>query len=388
MVSVSVAGIALSLSVMIIAVAVASGFKAEISMKAVGFAADIQITNMDGQYSLYNMSPISSGGDFPDRLRMIPEVRHVQPYCIKPGIMKSRDETQGIVLKGIDKDFEWDFFRKNLQEGEVFDSASSDRIVISRQTANLLQLKINDAVIIYFVQKPVRMRRFRVSGIYETGLTEFDKMFALVHMSHIQRLNNWREDQINGFEIFIRHFDQLEKTTDEIFDMAGFSLLADGSSLNVQNIRELYSQLFDWLGLQDTTVYIVLLLMALVAGFNMISGLLIVILERTSTIGVLKALGASNRFIRKIFLCESLFFIGKGLFWGNVIALTLCWLQWQYGIIPLDQESYFLNKVPIRISLAHLLAMNAGTAAAILLMLIVPSSIISRISPDAAVKYR
>jgi lipoprotein-releasing system permease protein len=391
MVSISVFGIALSLSVMIIAVAVTNGFKREISMKAIGFAADIQITNLNSQYSLYNMSPIPTNQPFLNDLRAIPEVRHVQSYCVKPGIMKSAGEIQGVVLKGIGKDFEWDFFQKNLKEGEVFqvsDSAVSNKIVLSCHMAKLLQLKLNDPVIIYFVQEPTRMRRFTVSGIYETGLMEFDKLFALADMRHIQRLNNWQKDQISGFEIFVRHFDQLEKTTDEIFNIAGTHLSEDGSSLNVQNIRELYSQLFDWLNLQDTTVFIILLLMALVAGFNMISGLLIIILERTSTIGVLKALGAENRFIRKIFLYESLFFIGKGLLWGNIIALTLCWLQWQFGVISLDQESYFLSKVPIDINLTGWLAINAGTTAAILLMLIVPSSIISRISPDMSIKFR
>ncbi|MDR2848302.1 MAG: FtsX-like permease family protein [Bacteroidales bacterium] len=391
MVSISVFGIALSLSVMIIAVAVTSGFKNEISDKAIGFAADIQITNLDSQYSLYNMSPITAEQPFLNELRQLPELRHIQQYCIKPGILKSAGEIQGIVLKGIGKDFEWDFFREHLVEGDVFqitDSVASDRIVLSRHIANLLQLKLNDPVVIYFVQEPVRMRRFTVSGIYETGLMEFDKLFAIVDMSHIQRLNNWEKNQISGYELFVHHFDRLEATTNDVFDIAGFQLSEDGSSLHIQHIRELYAQLFDWLSLQDTTVFIVLLLMALVAGFNMISGLLIVILERTSTIGILKALGAGDRFIRKIFLHESLFFIGKGLLLGNVLALTLCWLQWQFGIISLDQESYFLDKVPIYIGLADIIVINVGTTLAILLMLLVPSSIISRISPDTSIKYR
>jgi lipoprotein-releasing system permease protein len=391
MVSISVFGIALSLAVMMIAVAVTNGFKNEISNKAIGFAADIQITNLDSQYSLYNMSPITAEQPFLNELRQNPEIRHIQQYCIKPGILKSAGEIQGIVLKGIGKDFEWDFFRDNLVEGDVFqisDSVASDKIVLSRHIANLLQLKLGDPVVIYFVQEPVRMRRFTVSGIYETGLMEFDKLFAIVDMSHIQRLNNWKPTQISGYEIFVHHFDRLEATTDDVFNIAGFQLSEDGSSLNIQHIRELYSQLFDWLSLQDTTVFIVLLLMALVAGFNMISGLLIVILERTSTIGILKALGAGNKFIRKIFLHESLFFIGKGLLWGNIIALTLCWLQWQFGIVALDQESYFLNKVPIYIGLADVIIINIGTTLAILLMLLVPSSIISRISPDTSIKYR
>ncbi|MDR1673081.1 MAG: FtsX-like permease family protein [Bacteroidales bacterium] len=391
MVSVSIVGIALSLSVMIVAVSVTSGFKNEIGMKATGFSADIQITNLEGQYSLYNMSPIATEQPFMEALNALPEVRHIQRYCIKPGIMKSAGEIQGIVLKGIAEDFEWDFFEKNLLEGKVFhptDSVVSDKILLSRHIAKLLQLKTGDPVIIHFVQEPLRIRRFFVCGIYETGLTEFDKMFALVDMAQLQRLNGWKSNQISGFEIFVRHFDRLEATTNEVFNLAGYGLSGDGSSLKIQNVRELYAQLFDWLGLQDTTVFIVLLLMALVAGFNMISGLLIVILERTSTVGVLKALGAGNRFIRKVFLYESVYFIGKGLLWGNFIALSLCWLQWKFGIVALDQESYFLSKVPIRISIVHLLAINAGTTLIILLMLIVPSSIISRISPDTSIKYR
>ncbi|MDR1866392.1 MAG: FtsX-like permease family protein [Bacteroidales bacterium] len=390
MVSISIFGIALSLSVMIIAMAVTGGFKREISMKATGFAADIQITALDSQYSLYNTLPISASQPFTDELKALPEVRHVQTYCVKPGIMKSAGEVQGIVLKGVGKDFEWDFFRKNLREGQLFhvtDSAVSDRIVLSRHIARLLQLKPGDAVIIHFVQNPMRMRRFTVSGIYETGLTEFDKVFALVDMAHLQRLNNWSKEQVSGFEIFVRRFDRLEATTDEVFNLAGFRIFDDGSGLKVENVRERYSQLFDWLSLQDATVFIILLLMILVAGFNMISGLLIVILERTSTIGILKALGADNRFIRKVFLYEAAFFTGKGLLWGNVIALTLCWLQWQFGVISLDQESYFLEKAPVYIHPLQLLAINITAAAAILLMLLVPSSIISRISPDTSIKY-
>ncbi len=391
MVSISIFGIALSVAVMIVAVAVTAGFKKEIGRKATGFAADIQITNLESHYSTYNMAPIPANPSFLSDLQAIPEVQHIQQYCIKPGIMKSADEIQGIVLKGVAKDFKWDFFRNNLVEGSVFqvsDSAASDKIVLSRHIANLLQLKLGDPVIIYFIQEPIRARKLIVSGIYETGLIELDKVYALVDMAHIQRLNDWNKEQISGYEIFIRDFDKLEEVTEKVFDLVGFRLTEEGSGFNVQNVRELYSQIFDWLSLQDTTVLIILLLMVLVAGFNMISGLLIIILERTSTIGVLKALGANNRFIRKIFLYESVYFIGKGLLWGNIIALTLCWVQWQFGVMPLDQESYFLNKVPISINVFQLLAIDIGATAAILLMLVVPSSIISKISPETSIKYR
>ena len=391
MVSISIFGIALSVAVMIIAVAITTGFKEEVGRKATGFAADIQITNLEGSQSLYNLSPISANQPFMDELKTISEVRHIQHYCIKPGIMKSADEVQAITLKGVGKDFEWDFFQKYLVEGSVFqlpDSTTSNEILLSKHIASLLQLKLGDPVVVYFIQETVRSRKLTVTGIYSTGLVELDKKYAFVDMRHIQKLNNWTPDQISGFEIFIHDFNKIEQATEKVFDLAGFRVAEDGSGLNVQNIRDLFSQIFDWLSLQDTTVAIILLLMILVAGFNMISGLLIVILERTSTIGILKALGANSRIIRKIFLFEAAFFVGKGLLWGNIIALILCWLQWKFGIITLDQESYFLDKAPISIRLLHLIAINIGAAVAILLMLILPSAIISKISPEKTIKYR
>jgi len=391
MVSISIFGIALSVAVMIIAVAITTGFKEEIGQKATGFSADIQITNLDGSHSLYNMSPISANQPFIGALKAIPEIRHIQHFCIKPGIMKSAGEIQSIVLKGVDKDFEWSFFQNNLVEGSILqlpDTVASNGIILSKHVANLLQLKLDDQVVVFFIQETIRPRRLTLTGIYNTGLVELDKVYALVDMRHIQKISDWTSDQISGFEIFIHDFDRIDQATDKVFDLVGFRIAENGSSLNVQNIRDLYSQIFDWVKLQDTTVAIILLLMVLVAGFNMISGLLIIILERTSTIGVLKALGASSRFIRKIFLYESAFFVGKGLLWGNIIALVLCWLQWKFGILTLDQESYFLDKAPISIHFWQLILINIGAAAAILLMLVLPSAIISKISPETTIKYR
>ena len=391
MATISIFGIALSVAVMIIAVAITTGFKEEIGRKATGFSADIQITNLEGSHSLYNMSPISANQPFLGALEDIPEIRHIQRYCIKPGIMSSPKEMQGIVLKGIDKDFDWNFFQNNLVEGSVFhlsDSVISNEIVLSRHIAKLLQLNVGDPVIVYFIQERARARRLTITGIYNTGLVELDKVYALVDMRHIQNLNNWKPDQISGFEIFISDFSKIEQLSLDVFDLVGFRLSEDGTSLDVKNVRELYSQIFDWLSLQDMTVVIILLLMVLVASFNMISGLLIIILERTSTIGILKALGANNLLIRKIFLYQSAFFIGKGLLWGNAIALALCWIQMEFGIISLDQESYFLDKAPVSIHLAHLVLINAGATISILLMLLFPSAIISKISPESSIKYR
>jgi lipoprotein-releasing system permease protein len=391
MVSISVFGIALSVAVMIVAVAITTGFKEEIGRKAAGFAADIQITNLDGNHSLYNMSPIPAAQPFMGALKAMPEVRHVQQYCIKPGIMKSAGEIQGIVLKGVGKDFDWDFFRKNMIEGSVFqlpDTAASNKIILSEHIAKLLKLKLGDPVLVYFVREQIRFRRFAVAGIYHTGLVELDRVYAIVDMRHIQKLNDWTANQISGFEIFINDFNKIEQITDNVSDLVGFRLSDDGSGLNIQTVREIYSQIFDWLSLQDTTVAIIMLLMALVAGFNMIAGLLIIILERTSTIGILKALGANSLFIRRIFLYESVFFIGKGLLLGNVIALTLCLLQWKFSVVSLDQENYFLDRVPISLHLLQLIAVNAVAAVSILLMLLLPSAIIGRISPESTMKYR
>jgi len=392
MVSISIFGIALSITVMIIAVAITEGFQEEVGSKATGFAADIQITNLDGNHSFYNMSPISSNQPFWGELKAMPEIRHIQRFCIKPGIMKSSDEWQGIVLKGIGNDFEWDFFEKNMVEGSIFnasDSIPSNSIILSKHVAKLLQMELGDDVLVYFfVQERTRFRRLTLTGIYNTGLVELDKVYALIDMRHIQRLYEWSPDQVSGFEIFIHDFNKIEQTTDKVYDIAGFRVSADGSSLNVQNIREMHSHIFDWLSLQDMTVYVILLLMILVAGFNMISGLLIIILERTSTIGILKAMGANSGFIRKVFLYKSAFFVGKGLLWGNVIALLLCGIQWKFGIIELDQESYFLDKVPISLHLIKLISINIGAAASILLMLTLPSALISKISPEATIKYR
>ncbi len=390
MVTISIFGIALSIAVMIVAVAVTTGFKEQVGRKATGFAADIQITNLDSHYSMYNMSPISADQPFLAGIKSIPEVRHVQEFCIKPAMMKSINEGQVIVLKGINRDFDWDFFKRNMVEGDIFelpDSAASNSIILSQYTAKQLQVKLGDRVIGLFIN-PDRFRSFTVSGIYSTGLVELEKVYALVDMRQLQKVSGWAPDQISGFEIFIRDFDKLQEVTDEVFDLAGFRLSEEGTTQNVQNVRELYSQIFDWLNLQDTTVAIILLLMVLVAGFNMISGLLIVILERTSTIGILKALGASSRFIRKVFLYESAYFIGKGLLWGNVFALVICWLQWKFGFISLDQDNYYLDKVPISIHMFQIILINVGAAVAIFVMLLLPSAIISKISPETTIKYR
>ena len=387
--SIAVFGVSLSLAVMVVAVAVVTGFKNEITNKVVGFGSHIQILNFDSNLS-YETQPIRKDQEFLSSLRSEPYISNVQVFATKAGIIKTRTDIQGVVLKGIGSDFNWDFFENYITEGEIFyvlDSVRTNKVIVSKYLANLLKLHVGDEFIMYFIQEPPRMRRFEVSGIYETSLEEFDKIFVLADISHIQRLNDWNDNQISGFEITVTDFNRLDELTYQVMNMVGFGFEKDGSRLKVVNIHDKYPQIFDWLNLQDVNVIIILLLMLVVAGFNMVSGLLILILDRTNMIGILKALGTVNLSIRKIFLYQSGFLIIKGLFWGNLIGLALCLLQKEFEILKLDQSSYYLTTVPINLNLFHILALNIGTCLVVMMILIIPSMIISRISPVKAIRF-
>jgi len=386
---IAIIGIALGLAVMILSEAIASGFKTEISNKIIGFGSHIQILNYDTNLS-FETNPINKKQAFYGDIKDLMGIKNIQEFAIKGGLIKTKDDFQGVVLKGIGSDFDWSFFDNNIVEGKSFrvsDSVRTNDILISKYIADLLKLKLGDKVISYFIQEPMRMRSFSISGIYETSLAEFDERFALVDIKHIQKLNNWNKNQISGFEILLSDFSKLDKMTDDVRDIIGFRFNPDGSKLKVVSIKEKYYQMFDWLELTDTNVWIILILMVAVAGFNMISGLLILILERTNMIGILKALGTKNWSIRKIFLYQSGFIISKGLLWGNIMGLTLCFLQAQFQIIKLDAASYYLTAVPINLKLWFVLALNAGTLIITVLMLLVPSYIISRLSPEKTIKF-
>ncbi len=387
--SIAVFGVGLSLAVMIIAVSVVTGFKNEITNKVVGFGSHIQILNFDSNIS-YETQPIKKDQEFLSDLRSEPNILNVQVFATKAGIIKTQTDIQGVVLKGIGSDFNWNFFEKYITEGDIFyvrDSVRTNKVVISKYLASLLKLNVGDEFIMYFIQEPARMRRFEVSGIYETSLDEFDKIFVLADISHIQRLNDWDDNQISGFEITINNFNQLDESTYRIMNIVGFGFEDDRTRLKVVNIYDKYPQIFDWLNLQDMNVIVILILMIVVASFNMVSGLLILILDRTSMIGILKALGTINLTIRRIFLYQSGFLIVKGLFWGNLIGLALCLLQKEFEIMKLDQSSYYLTMVPINLNLFHILALNIGTCLVVMMILIIPSMIISRISPVKAIRF-
>jgi lipoprotein-releasing system permease protein len=277
-----------------------------------------------------------------------------------------------------------------MVEGSVFqvnDSATINSIIISKHIARILNLNVGDKILAYFIQEPPRMRAFTISGIYETSLAEFDEKFALVDIKHIQKLNNWTDNQISGFEVLINDFNNIDKLTQDVRDIVGFNFNLDGTKLRVMSIKEKYPQMFDWLNLTDMNVWVILILMISVAGFNMVSGLLILTLERTNMIGILKAMGTKNWSIRKIFLYQSGFLISKGLFWGNIIGIAICFLQAKFQIIKLDPTSYYLDAVPINLKLWHILALNSGTLAITVIMLVIPSYIISRLSPEKTIRF-
>jgi len=388
-VRISTIAVALSLSVMIIAVGVMVGFKKEITEKTIGFGSHIQMVNYDSNIS-FETHPIPSTPEFLPDIQSIKGVRHIQTFALKPGIIKTDTEIQGVVLKGVSNDFDWSFFEKNLWDGTILalsDSTASNGAMISKTIAQLLKLQVDDTFDMFFVQEPPRVRRFTVTGIYDSQMAEFDKLFVIGDIRHIQRLNGWAPNQITGFELLIDDFKKIYEVTDEVELITLSHFLDDGSRLKVLNIMQKYPQIFDWLGLQDLNVIVLLVLVLAVAGINMISGLLIIILERTNMIGLLKALGAENRLIRNIFLIQSGHIIAKGLFWGNLIGLTVAFLQIHFGLIKLDPENYFLSTVPIDINLLHIILLNIGTFLLTLMMLLVPSMVIAKISPDKTIKF-
>jgi len=386
---IAIVGIAMGLAVMIIAVAVLTGFKQQIREKIVGFGANIQIVNFDSNIS-YETAPIRQGKEFVGKIKEIPGISHIQVYATKAGIITTDEEIQGVVLKGIGSDFDWGYFSENMVEGEIFtvtDSIRTDNVIISKKISDMLKLGLGDSFAMSFIQDPPRARKFTVTGIYETSLEEFDEIYVFCDINHIKRLNGWEDDQISGFEIFIDKFDRLDELTLAVRDAVGYSLTEGEESYKITNISLKYPQIFDWLSFQDLNVVVIIVLMLVVAGFNMISGLLILILEKTNMIGIMKALGSTDKTIRRTFMYQAAYLIGKGLVWGNLIGIGLALIQLKTGIFALDPSSYYLKTVPINLELAHIILLNAGTMAVILIMLLVPSKLIGKITPVKAIRY-
>ncbi len=391
-VSIAVFGIAFGLLVMIMSVAIVTGFKKEVRDKVIGFGSHIQLVSYDSNAS-YATNPVSENQPWLNELKAMPGIKHVEVFATKPGIIKTNDAIQGIVLKGVGSDFDWTFFKKSLVEGTTFtvsDTGSTDKVLISNQMATTLKLKVGDPLYTYFLNEGSnvqRMRRFSICGIYKTSLEDFDRLFVLADISQVQKLNDWKSDEVSGFEITINHFNDLDKMMSKVRALTINYGDNEQSILRPVSITGKYPQIFDWLNLLDMNVWIILTLIILVAGFNMVSGLLILILERTNMIGVLKAIGTENWSIRKVFLYLSVFLIGKGMLWGNIIGILFCVIQYHFGIFKLDPTSYYLDTVPINLKIIPLILLNIGTLLVTTLMLLVPSWYISRISPDKAIRF-
>lgn len=388
-VRIAIIGIALGLTVMILAVAIVVGFKKEVRNKVIGFGSHIQITNFESNSS-YELQPLAISDSLIGHLSSIEGVRHVERFATKPGMLKTDQDFQGIVLKGIDSDFDWSFFKANLLDGDtltiVSDKRSTD-VVVSNYLANLMGLKVGDTFLTYFVQEEVRARRFQIVGIYETGFVDYDKLFILADIKQIRRLNGWDEDQVSGLELLVDDYDRLDEVAEVVyFDMAE-RLDRLGNPFYTQSIKELNPMIFSWLDVLDINVVVILVLMLAVAGFTMISGLLIIILERTNMIGLLKALGENNRSIRKIFLYVSFFLIGKGLLWGNLIGVSLCAIQSWFKVVKLDPAVYYLDAVPIDLRIGTLLLLNVGSLAVSLLMMLGPTYLITKIEPVKSLRF-
>ena len=388
-IKVATLGVILGMVVMILSIAIGLGFKREVREKVIGFGSHIQVMSYDYNLS-YEVNPIRFDEQLKTRLSQVKGVKHVQRFISKPGIIKTSGEVHGLVLKGVGEEYDWSFFEKNLISGSVLhlspDSVSND-ILISRKVADMLKLKVGDGVPMYFIQQQLRARKFRVAGIYDSGMPEMDELFAIADFRQIQKLNLWTPDQIAGYELLISDFDALEDVTQDVFTVVNTYIDPEGMMLRTRSIRQVQPQIFGWLDYLDTNTIVILVLISLVAGFNMISGLLILILERTNMIGILKALGADNLLLRKVFLYVAVSIIGKGILYGNIIGLGLCFLQKYTGIISLDATNYYLDKVPIYIQPSHIIWLNLGSVVVTTLMLIGPSWLVSRITPAKAIKF-
>ena len=387
---IAMAGVALGLAVMILAVAIVVGFKKEIREKVVGFSSHIQITNFKNS-SLYDSYPVALSDSIRQLLQNDTRIARLEGFASKPGIIKTENEFLGIVLNGAGADYDWSFLKSNLIEGELpdySDSTVSNQVLLSRYMADKLHLKVGDGLYTYFIQDDnVRARKFTISGIYQTNFLDYDRMYVMADVRHIQRLNGWNSDQYTGFSVLLHDYGEVDAMTEKLY--FEFNELSDPYDQHyyVSSLKEQNIQIFSWLDMLDMNVWIILGLMAIVSGFTMISGLFIIILERINMIGVLKALGAPNFFIRKTFLYVSLFLVGKGMLFGNLVGLSFCLIQSQFHIIKLNPQDYYISAVPIDLSLWAWILLNIGCLAVSLLMLLGASYIVSMIRPARSIRF-
>ncbi len=385
-IKIGVAAIAIGMVVMMIAIATGIGLQEKIRDKVVAFNGHITITNYDSNESQESIIPISKSQKFYPEFKSLEGIKHIQAVATKFGVIRTEKDFEGAVLKGVGKDYNWDYFNEFLVEGRLpdFTAKWSEEVLISKYLAKRLGFNIGDKFQMYFMkedpEKLPNIVSFKVVGLYNSGFQDFDATYLVGNLRHIQRINKWTENDIGNFEVFINDYDELEKKGVEVFKNTP-------STLNTQTIDEKYYSIIEWIKIFDKNIYGIIGIMILVAGINMITALLVLILERTQMIGVLKALGSNNWSIRKIFLYNASYLIILGLLWGNILGLGILFAQKYFKLFPLNPSVYYVTEAPVYINIGYILALNLGTLILCLVMLLVPSYLITKISPVKAIRF-
>ena len=384
-IKIAITAIAIGVVMMLVSFATGLGLQEKIRDKIAAFNGHISISSYDNNSSKVSLTPVSTDQDFYPEFTSVEGIDHVQAVASTFGVIRTEEDFEGIVAKGVGADYKWDYFEEFLTQGRLpsYSDNLNNEILISEYLASRLKLKNGDRVATYFMRDDSDLplqRSFEIVGIYESGFQEFDELYMLTDIRHIQRINRWEEDEIGNFEVFVEDFDELDSKGNEVYENTG-------SFLDTQTISQKYYSIFEWLSLFDFNMALILGIMILVSGINMITALLVLILERTQMIGMLKGLGAADWSIRKIFLYNAVYLIVLGLFWGNLIGIGLLALQKYFKLIPLDPRTYYVTEVPIYLSWDYILLVNAGTLILCMLMLLIPSVIISKISPVKAIKF-
>ena len=384
-IKIGIAAIAIGIIVMLIAIATGLGLQQKIRDKVVAFNGHIEITNFDTNASDESQVPISKDQDFYPEFNSVEGVTHIQAVATKFAVIRTETDFEGVVVKGVGSDYNWDYFKEFLVEGRLpdFTGKRNEEILISSYLANRLGFNVGDKFQTLFgenLDRPPRIINYEIVGIYNSGFQELDEKFCIADIRHIQRLNKWKADEIGSFEVFVDDFSELDEIVPQVYKESG-------SYLNARPVNKKYYTVFEWIKIFDSNTNIIIAIMIIVAGINMITTLLVLILERTNMIGVLKALGSSNWSIRKVFLYNASYLIGLGLIWGNLIGLGLLFTQKYFKLFPLNPDTYYVSEAPVYISWDYILLLNIGTFIACLLMLMIPSIIISRISPVKAIRF-
>jgi len=385
-IKIAIAAIAIGVIMMLVSFATGMGLQVKIREKLAAFNGHITIQSYDNNSSQVSLMPVSLEQDFYPEFNSVEGITHVQAVASKAGIIRTETDFEGVIVKGVGADFKWENFTDFLVDGELPDYRDNlnEDVLISHYIANRLGFKVGDKIITYFIRedtsRPPLLRAFIIKGIYNSGFQEFDELYMISDIRHIQRLNGWEKNQVGGFEVFIEDFDELDLKGAEVYDNTN-------SFLDTQTIKQKYASIFEWVSLFDFNIALIIGIMILVAGINMITALLVLILERTQMIGILKALGGSDWSIRKIFLYNASYLILLGLFWGNLIGLSLLFIQKYFKLFPLNPETYYVTEVPVYIGWEYILGVNIGTLVLCLLMLLIPSIIITKISPVKAMKF-